>query len=83
MTDTVKTANDAEPLVVQDRSSALLTVIFLCFSGMSVALMQTLVIPIQSELPRHPEHLGRQRLVGRHDHAPRCRRRDADRRSPR
>ena len=52
MTDTVKTANDAEPLVVQERSSALLTVIFLCFSGMSVALMQTLVIPIQSELPQ-------------------------------
>ena len=51
MTDTVKTANDVEPLVEQDRSSALLTVIFLCFSGMSVALMQTLVIPIQSELP--------------------------------
>jgi len=51
VTDTVKTANDAEPLVEQDRSSALLTVIFLCFSGMSVALMQTLVIPIQSELP--------------------------------
>ena len=52
MTDTVKTANDVEPLVVQERSSALLTVIFLCFSGMSVALMQTLVIPIQSELPQ-------------------------------
>ena len=52
MTETVKTASDAEPLVEQDRSSALLTVIFLCFSGMSVALMQTLVIPIQSELPQ-------------------------------
>ncbi|WP_051551497.1 MFS transporter [Nocardioides sp. URHA0020] len=52
MTDTVKTANDVEPLVVQERSSALLTVIFLCFSGMSVALMQTLVIPIQTELPQ-------------------------------
>lgn len=51
MTETVKTANDVGPLVEQDRSSALLTVIFLCFSGMSVALMQTLVIPIQSELP--------------------------------
>ncbi|KQW47080.1 MFS transporter permease [Nocardioides sp. Root1257] len=52
MTDTVKTANDADPLVEQDRSSALMTVIFLCFAGMSVALMQTLVIPIQSELPQ-------------------------------
>jgi hypothetical protein len=51
VTDTVKTANDADPLVEQDRSSALMTVIFLCFAGMSVALMQTLVIPIQSELP--------------------------------
>src|SRR3954452_25017894 len=51
VTDTLKTANDAEPLVDQDRSSALTTVIFLCFAGMSVSLMQTLVIPIQSELP--------------------------------
>jgi MFS family permease len=51
VTETAKTANDVEPLVAQERSSALLTVIFLCFSGMSVALMQTLVIPIQTELP--------------------------------
>ena len=51
MTDTLKTANDVEPLVVQERSSAMLTVVFLCFSGMSVALMQTLVIPIQTQLP--------------------------------
>jgi MFS family permease len=51
--DTAKTANDVEPLVDQDRSSALVTVIFLCFSGMSVALMQTLVIPIQSNLPEY------------------------------
>lgn len=51
MTDTLKTAGDVEPLVDQERSAAWLTVIFLCFSGMSVALMQTLVIPIQSELP--------------------------------
>jgi MFS family permease len=32
-------------------ASALMTVIVLCFGGMSAALMQTLVIPIQSELP--------------------------------
>jgi MFS family permease len=51
VTETVKTANDAEPIVEQERSSAVLTVVFLCFAGMSVALMQTLVIPIQSELP--------------------------------
>ena len=51
MTDTVKTADGVEPLVEQERSSALWTVIVLCFSGMSVSLMQTLVIPIQTELP--------------------------------
>ncbi|WP_309504818.1 MULTISPECIES: MFS transporter [Nocardioides] len=51
MTDTVKTASEAEPLVDQPRSSALLTIIVLCFGGMSVALTQTLVIPIQIELP--------------------------------
>jgi MFS family permease len=32
--------------------SARLTVVVLCFGGMSAALMQTLVIPIQSALPR-------------------------------
>jgi MFS family permease len=37
---------------VQHGASAVLTVVFLCFSGMSVSLMQTLVIPIQSDLPR-------------------------------
>jgi len=47
----MKTASEAEPLVDQDHRSAVLTVIVLCFSGMSVALMQTLVIPIQTELP--------------------------------
>src|SRR6478735_4831181 len=52
VTDTVKTAGEAEPLVDQERSSALLTIIVLCFGGMSVALTQTLVIPIQIELPR-------------------------------
>lgn len=52
VTDTVKTASQAEPLVDQDRSSALLTIVVLCFGGMSVALTQTLVIPIQIELPR-------------------------------
>lgn len=51
MTDTVKTASEAEPLVDQERSSALLTIIVLCFGGMSVALTQTLVIPIQIKLP--------------------------------
>lgn len=51
VTDTVKTASEAEPLVDQPRSSALLTIIVLCFGGMSVALTQTLVIPIQIELP--------------------------------
>jgi EmrB/QacA subfamily drug resistance transporter len=35
----------------QAPSSALLTVVVLCFGGMSAALMQTLVIPIQTELP--------------------------------
>src|SRR6478752_7515344 len=52
VTDTVKTAGEAEPLVDQERSSALLTIIVLCFGGMSVALTQTLVIPVQIELPR-------------------------------
>lgn len=52
MTDTVKTASEAEPLVDQERSSAILTILVLCFGGMTVALTQTLVIPIQSELPR-------------------------------
>src|SRR6478609_10926606 len=52
VTDTVKTAGEAEPLVDQERSSALLTIIVLCFGGMTVALTQTLVIPIQIELPR-------------------------------
>lgn len=52
MTDTVKTASEAEPLVDQAPTSALLTIIVLCFGGMSVALTQTLVIPIQIELPR-------------------------------
>jgi MFS family permease len=33
-------------------ASALITVIVLCFGGMSAALMQTLVIPIQTELPQ-------------------------------
>lgn len=51
MTD-VKTAHEPEPLVDQERSSAILTVVVLCFSGMTVALTQTLVIPIQLELPR-------------------------------
>ncbi len=36
----------------QAPASARLTVIVLCFGGMSAALMQTLVIPIQTELPR-------------------------------
>ncbi|MFC7496766.1 MULTISPECIES: MFS transporter [unclassified Nocardioides] len=52
MTDTIRTADEVEPLVDQGRRTAMLTVIFLCFSGMSVSLMQTLVIPIQPELPR-------------------------------
>ncbi len=33
-------------------ASARLTVVILCFGGMSTALMQTLVIPIQTTLPR-------------------------------
>lgn len=52
MKSTVETASDVEPLVDQDKSSALLTIIVLCFGGMTVALTQTLVIPIQIELPR-------------------------------
>ncbi len=36
----------------QAPASALLTVVVLCFGGMSAALMQTLMIPIQSELPQ-------------------------------
>ena len=51
MTDTIRTTDQEEPLVDQGRRAALLTVIVLCFSGMSVSLMQTLVIPIQTELP--------------------------------
>ena len=51
VTDTAKSANDVEPLVDQERSAALLTVVILCFGGMSVSLTQTLVIPIQLELP--------------------------------
>ncbi|MBZ5739193.1 MFS transporter [Nocardioides mangrovi] len=52
MTDTVQTAGPVDEDVQQEGASAVLTVVFLCFSGMSVALMQTLVIPIQSELPQ-------------------------------
>ncbi len=38
--------------IVETKSSrALLTVVVLCFGGMSVSLTQTLVIPIQGELP--------------------------------
>ena len=33
-------------------ASALVTVVVLCFGGMSAALMQTLMIPIQTDLPR-------------------------------
>lgn len=52
VTETVQGAHETDPLVDQRRSSAIVTVVFLCFAGMSVALMQTLVIPIQSELPQ-------------------------------
>ncbi|MDF1606233.1 MFS transporter [Nocardioides sp. YIM 152315] len=52
MTDATRTADHADPQVDQGRRAAMLTVAVLCFSGMSVALMQTLVIPIQPELPR-------------------------------
>lgn len=52
MTDVIKTAEEVEPLVDQGRRAAALTVAVLCFSGMSVSLMQTLVIPIQPDLPR-------------------------------
>lgn len=50
MTETVEVPSDPD---VEGRSAIPpgLTVAFLCFAGMSVALMQTLVIPIQSELP--------------------------------
>jgi MFS family permease len=51
VTDTIKTEGAVDPEVQQGRNAALVTVIVLCFSGMSVALMQTLVIPIQTELP--------------------------------
>lgn len=51
MTETTKTADEVDPLVDQGRRAAMITVVVLCFSGMSVALMQTLVIPIQPELP--------------------------------
>ncbi|MDP2772716.1 MAG: MFS transporter [Nocardioides sp.] len=40
----------SEPVPASPR--ALLSVIVLCFGGLSAALTQTLVIPIQSELPR-------------------------------
>jgi MFS family permease len=52
VTDTIKTTDEVDPLVNQGRRAAVVTVIVLCFSGMSVALMQTLVIPIQTELPQ-------------------------------
>lgn len=44
----------AEPVVGPAPASprALLSVVVLCFGGLSAALTQTLVIPIQSELPR-------------------------------
>ena len=52
MTETVEATSQVDEDVQQEGASAVLTVVFLCFSGMSVALMQTLVIPIQPDLPR-------------------------------
>jgi MFS family permease len=44
--------SSSETIPTQAPASARLTVAVLCFGGMSAALMQTLVIPIQSALPR-------------------------------
>ena len=44
--------NDSPTSEAQAPTSAWLTVVVLCFGGMSAALMQTLMIPIQTELPR-------------------------------
>jgi MFS family permease len=42
-----------EPLApVPESSQALVTVVVLCFGGLSASLMQTLVLPIQGELPQ-------------------------------
>ena len=37
---------------VPESSKALITVVVLCFGGLSASLMQTLVLPIQGELPQ-------------------------------
>ncbi len=46
------TSDVLSPAPEAGTSKALLSVIVLCFGGLSAALTQTLVIPIQSELPR-------------------------------
>ncbi len=43
---------DSPTSETQAPASAWLTVVVLCFGGMSAALMQTLMIPIQTDLPR-------------------------------
>ncbi|HMD11986.1 MAG TPA: MFS transporter [Marmoricola sp.] len=46
------TSDVSSPAPEAGTSKALLSVIVLCFGGLSAALTQTLVIPIQSELPQ-------------------------------
>jgi MFS family permease len=45
-------ASSAQTEVVAPPSKALITVVVLCFGGLTASLVQTLVIPIQGELPR-------------------------------
>jgi MFS family permease len=45
-------ARPSEPQAVSAPSTALITVVVLCFGGLTASLVQTLVIPIQGELPR-------------------------------
>ncbi|CAN5584490.1 MFS transporter [soil metagenome] len=46
------TASTATTPATPQRSSALITVLVLCFGGLGASLTQTLVIPIQGDLPR-------------------------------
>ena len=64
-------------------ASPVLAVVVLCFGGLAAALTQTLVIPIQSELPTLLGTSAANAVVGHHHHPARRRRLDADRRSAR
>ena len=54
--DPTPLAHPPEADAVPPPSKALVTVVVLCFGGLTASLVQTLVIPIQGELPRllHP-----------------------------